>query len=185
MQTSKRKLTYYKNLEEPQKQSNKKQIQINTNLEPSQSKKQYQMALAQAKYFKEQNKQDKKPGNQTSISCGGITLNFSQNTSNKSYLELNFSQKDDEVIKDNVSKTVKYSQLKNKNHKLNSVSTQKNHQTAESQQSSLLSPQSFYTPNSFYKPDRKEEKKSSISTKQAGKTQHDGDALSKSSIKIP
>ena len=34
---------------------NKRPIQINTNLEPSQSKKQYHLALAQAKIYKEQN----------------------------------------------------------------------------------------------------------------------------------
>ena len=46
LQTNKKKLAYYKNLEEPtNKNTHKKQIQINTNLEPSQSKKQYKIAL--------------------------------------------------------------------------------------------------------------------------------------------
>lgn len=55
---SKKKLAYYKNSEESHKSVNKeklgkKVIQINTNLEPSQSKQQYKIALAHAKYFKE------------------------------------------------------------------------------------------------------------------------------------
>ena len=58
----------------PQK-TNKRPIQINTNLEPSQSKKQYHQALAQAKAYKEQTDAKKA---QSSISCGSITVNFSK-----------------------------------------------------------------------------------------------------------
>lgn len=84
---SKKKLAYYKNSEgHPPKErvAGKKMMQINTNLEPSQSKQQYKLALAHAKYYKEQ-----KTGkvNQTSISCGGITLNFSQKDEQSSKYE--------------------------------------------------------------------------------------------------
>lgn len=73
--TTKRKLNYIKNTEESKQSVNKKSIQINTNLEPSQSKKQYQLALAQAKFFKEKDIK----GTSNSISCGGITVNFGKN----------------------------------------------------------------------------------------------------------
>lgn len=56
----------------------RKSIQINTNIDQSQNKKQYELAVAQTKYFKENNiRVDKsKKVNQSSISCGNITVNF-------------------------------------------------------------------------------------------------------------
>ena len=76
-------------------ETTKKQIQINTNLEPNQSKKQYELALVQAKLCQQtggnyNNKtgsmdkldkqiKDSKKNNQSSISCGSITVNISAN----------------------------------------------------------------------------------------------------------
>lgn len=89
-------MAYYKNSEDtnPNKEKvGKKMIQINTNLEPSQSKQQYKIALAHAKYFKEQGKPDKGKANPTSISCGGITLNFSSKDEQSSQYENHFASK--------------------------------------------------------------------------------------------
>lgn len=139
---SKKKLAYYKNSEESHKSGNKekvskKVIQINTNLEPSQSKQQYKIALAHA-YFKEQTKKDKSAKiNATSISCGGITLNFSNKDEQSSQYENQFASKHNKQT----SKNLTTSEPSNKDKTVES----------QSSQMSQISPQSFYTPNSFYK----------------------------------
>jgi hypothetical protein len=116
----------------------RKSIQINTNLEPSQSKKQYELALAQAKYFKENNIRIDKKTNQSSISCGNITVNLQAKDQQDIYETHNKHHAHE------VAPETKLNKIKDKNSENNS----KNHGDQSSQ--SAISPGSFYTPNSFY-----------------------------------
>jgi hypothetical protein len=78
------------------------------------------MALAHAKYFKEETKKDKSKsgGNPTSISCGGITLKFEGNENSKAFYENQYVSRTSKHPKAHALKTG--SELSNKDKTLES-----------------------------------------------------------------